>query len=268
VPVETRPTSARQTWRSLALPSEHGGWGLTLEPVLLGLLVAPSVAGACLGVAAVLAFLVRTPLKLTLVDRRRGRHLERTTLATRVAACELAAIVVLASTATWLAGPGWWLVVVAAAPLVGLELWFDVRSRSRRLVPELAGAVGISAASAAIVVAAGQPTILAVALWLVLAGRVSTSIPYVRDQVARLHGRDPDARIVVAGDVAALLLVGGAALVDGAAALGALAVLVVVVAQRVEAARLPAPRAVVLGIRQTVVGLVVVLATAAGTWAA
>jgi predicted ABC-type sugar transport system permease subunit len=102
----------------------------------------------------------------------------------------------------------------------------------------------------------------------VLAGRVSTSIPYVRDQVARLHGRDPDARIVVAGDVAALLLVGGAALVDGAAALGALAVLAVVVAQRVEAARLPAPRAVVLGIRQTVVGLVVVLATAAGTWAA
>jgi hypothetical protein len=268
VPAETRPTSARQTWRSLALPSEHGGWGLTLEPVLLGLLVAPSVAGACLGVAALLAFLVRTPLKLALVDRRRGRHLERTTLAARVAACELAAIVVLVSTATWLAGPGWWLVVVAATPLIGLELWFDVRSRSRRLAPELAGAVGISAASAAIVVAADEPTTLAVTLWLVLAGRVSTSIPYVRDQVARLHDRSPDARLVLAGDVGALLAVGAAVLVEDAVALGSLAVLAVVAYQRVEAASFPAPRAVVLGIRQTVVGLVVVLATAAGTWAA
>ena len=25
-------------WRAVAMPSEHGGWGLTLEPVLLGLL--------------------------------------------------------------------------------------------------------------------------------------------------------------------------------------------------------------------------------------
>ena len=29
----------RSPLRTVALPSEHGGWGLTLEPVLLGLLV-------------------------------------------------------------------------------------------------------------------------------------------------------------------------------------------------------------------------------------
>ena len=71
------PAGARAPLRGVALPSEHGGWGLTLEPGLLGLLVAPSVAGACLAVAAVVAFVARTPLKLALVDRRRGRDVGR-----------------------------------------------------------------------------------------------------------------------------------------------------------------------------------------------
>ena len=70
----------RSTLRTVALPSEHGGWGLTLEPVLLGLLVAHSVSALCIGLAAVLAFLARTPLKLAVVDARRGRTLERLSL--------------------------------------------------------------------------------------------------------------------------------------------------------------------------------------------
>src|SRR6478752_5565662 len=63
--------AARSPWRAVAVPSEHGGWGLTFEPVLLGLLVAQSWAGLALGVAAVFAFLVRTPMKLVAIDRRR-----------------------------------------------------------------------------------------------------------------------------------------------------------------------------------------------------
>ena len=63
----------RSLWRAVAVPSEHGGWGLTLEPVLLGLLVGFSWSGMAIGAATFLAFLVRTPLKLALVDRRRGR---------------------------------------------------------------------------------------------------------------------------------------------------------------------------------------------------
>jgi hypothetical protein len=92
-----RSPSARAPLRTVALPHEHGGWGLTLEPVLLGLLVAPSVAGGALGAAAVLAFLVRTPLKVVGVDWWRHRHLPRTRLAARVAALELAAMAALVS---------------------------------------------------------------------------------------------------------------------------------------------------------------------------
>ena len=43
-------------WRSVAVPSEHGGWGFTLEPGALGAALAPSIAGVLLGVGALLAF--------------------------------------------------------------------------------------------------------------------------------------------------------------------------------------------------------------------
>ena len=73
----------------MALPTEHGGWGLTAEPVLLGLLVAPSWAGAAIGAGAVLAFLARTPTKIALGDLRRRRVLSRTRVAGTVAVVEL-----------------------------------------------------------------------------------------------------------------------------------------------------------------------------------
>ncbi|MBK8334978.1 MAG: YwiC-like family protein [Acidimicrobiaceae bacterium] len=53
----------RSTLRSVALPTEHGGWGLTLEPVLLGLLLRWSGAGLCLGVAAFVAFMAAHPVE-------------------------------------------------------------------------------------------------------------------------------------------------------------------------------------------------------------
>ena len=71
----------RAGWRAVAIPTEHGGWGLTMEPVLLGLIVAWSGAGVAVGVAAFAAFLLRTPAKLVAVDIRRDRWLDRSRLA-------------------------------------------------------------------------------------------------------------------------------------------------------------------------------------------
>ena len=47
-------THERVRWRAVGVPSEHGGWGLTLEPVLLGLLVGFSGAGVAIGTATFL----------------------------------------------------------------------------------------------------------------------------------------------------------------------------------------------------------------------
>ena len=71
--------------RTVALPNEHGGWGLALEPVALGLLVAPSPAGFFLAVATLGAFLKRHPFKIVAGDRRRGRRFPRTAVAERFA---------------------------------------------------------------------------------------------------------------------------------------------------------------------------------------
>ncbi|WP_334143348.1 YwiC-like family protein [Rhabdothermincola sp.] len=137
----------RSTLRSVAVPNEHGGWGLTGEPVLLGLLIAPTIAGVLLGLAAVGAFLLRQPLRMVLVDHHRGRDLARTQLARTPVLVVGAILVVLAAAATVIAGAHLWWPALAATPLVALELGFDRRSRSRRLAPELAGAVGVSAAA-------------------------------------------------------------------------------------------------------------------------
>lgn len=253
----------RSAWRAVTIPDEHGGWALTAEPALLGIVVAPSWAGAALVVAAFLAFLVRTPLKLVLVDRWRHRWLPRSRLAAYIAAAELAVLVALALTAALLAGWEWLVPVAVAAPLVGIELWFDMRSRSRRLVPELCGAVGIAAVAASVALAGGGSTRLAVGLWLVLAARSLASIPFVRVQIARLrHGSGPVAvsdRAQIGGAVVAV----SAVMTEPSVVAGAIAVAALLLAQLIWVRRAPVP-AKILGIRQLVLGLAVVAVAAAG----
>jgi len=252
----------RSVWRQVAIPTEHGGWGLTAEPIVLGLAVAPSVAGACLGSAAMLAFVARTPLRIVLVDRHRHRDLARTDVARRVLAFEATAIAILVTAAALAASSRFWWPIVLAAPLAIIELWFDTRSRSRRLLPELAGAVAISGAAAAIVLAGGHGPSVAGAAWLVLAGRGVTSIPHVRAQIARLHHRVASNRSLVVTDTAALAAVITAVAIEPTAAAGAVAVAVVIAAEWATA-RSTAP-VKVIGIRQSALGAAVVVATALG----
>jgi hypothetical protein len=260
VPVD-RP--ARSAWRAVAVPSEHGGWGLTVEPVLLGLLVAPSMAGAALAAGAFVAFVVRTPLKLVLVDRWRGRWLPRTRLASAIAGIELAVLGALAVVAGLAAGWAWIVPVAVAGPLVAVELWFDMRSRGRRLVPELAGAIGIGSAAAAIAVAAGEPATLAVGLWLVIAARAVASVPFVRVQIDRLRHGQAKTTVSDWAQLAGVALAAAAVAVDVQLAAGAAAIAALAVGQFAWVRRTPIP-AKRLGLRQLVLGLAVVAVTATG----
>jgi len=261
-PVDKRP-AARSTLGSVALPTEHGGWGLTLEPGLLGLLVAPGLAGLCIAAGAMVAFLVRTPLKIVAVDHRRGRSLERTRLARRVAAVELVVLAALAVGAVMLAEPWFWVPGIVALPMLAIEGWFEVRSRGRRLAPELAGATGVCSVAAMIVLAGGEGGQLAAGVWLILAARVATSIPHVRAQIARLHERPAQARAALAGDVASVALAAVAVALDLSLWAGALAVAAVIAIQRLATTR-PVPRPVILGLRQMAMGFGVVIVTALG----
>ncbi len=248
----------RPRWRAVAIPTEHGGWGLTLEPVVLGLLIAPSAAGVALGCAALLAFTARTPLKVVLVDRWRGRWLPRTRLAVGVAALEVGLIVVaLVAAAVTARGP-FWIPLVVAAPLLVVELWFDMRSRSRRLVPELAGTVGIASVGAAIVLADGLAGSLAAGAWLLVAARAFMSLPFVRFQLQRAKGQPHDRRAQdVAQAFGPALVVIGVAL--GWLPLAALIAIAALACVQFFLARVPPPKAAIIGVQQLVCGLLIVI---------
>lgn len=254
-------------WRAVAVPAEHGGWGLTLEPVLLGLVITFSWSGLAIGLAAFVAFLVRTPLKLAVADRRRHRSLPRTRLATRIAAIELGLLGLLGVSALWSAGAEWLIPVLVAGPLVAVELWFDIRSRSRRLVPELAGAVGIAAVAASITIAGGEGWRLALAVWMVLAARAVVSIPYVRTQIVRMRRGSSPLGMTDLFQLAGAVVGFAAVAVDTRLLVGAAAVAALAVAQSIAIRREHIPAVKVIGVRQMAAGLVVVATTAIGVLA-
>ncbi len=249
--------------KTVLLPAEHGGWGLTLEPVVLGLLVAPSLAGAGLGVAALFAFLARTPLRMVLADYRKGKRFPRTPLAERAALAYLAVALAGLGVAVMAAAAPFWGPLLLAAPLALVQLAFDARNRGRHLVPELAGAAAMGAVAAAIVLAGGGAVGVALGAWLVLAVRAGMAIGFARVQVRRARGQAARAAGALAAQGAGVLALGLAAAlglvpwlsVAAGAALGGYAFLAL--------SRPPVPARVV-GWTQIAFGLVMVLCTAAG----
>jgi len=244
----------------VAVPTEHGGWSITLEPALLGLIVAPSIAGLALAAAALLGFVSRTPLKIVLVDRWRGRHIERTQLATRLLAAELVVIAALLAVAVGTAaGPFWWPLALAA-PLIGVELWHDMQSRSRRLVPELAGSIGVASVAAAVALAGGETSEVAAGLWIVMAARSIAAVPFIRVQLLRFKGLSHK---TWQSDLAQIIAVALAGVGFGTGLVPLPAVLVIggLAGFEAIAIRRPPRPAAVLGAQQVVLGLTVVLVT-------
>lgn len=164
------------TLRPLALPYEHGAWGFLLEPIAVGLLVAPSRGGLLVAAGALFAFLARHPARLAARDRVTGKRVPRTRV------CVLLALGygAVALAAFWSAGFRPLIPLAAALPLALLQFAFDVRNRGRELMPELAGAIAAGWAACAIALAASLPAGFAVALWALLSARAITSVLYVR----------------------------------------------------------------------------------------
>jgi hypothetical protein len=200
--------------RLVAVPTEHGGWGLLLEPIVLGLVVAPSTAGAFLGLAALGAFLARHPLKIALADRRRGNRYPRTRWAERFTLLYGAVALVAFGLALRAAGPAARTALLAAVPLVVVQFGADLRNQQRRLAPELAGAAALTMMAPVIVLAGGWTPAPAVALWAVLMARAAPAILYVRARFRRMRG------VAVSTATPVLAHLGGLALAAGLALAG------------------------------------------------
>lgn len=257
------PVESRSVLRAVGVPAEHGGWGLTGEPILLGLLLVPSLAGLFVGFVGGILFLLRTPVRFVLVDARRRRTLRRTVVARRLAVIEAVVAVLFVVSVFRLSSSPFWVPATVASPLVLLQMWFDVRSRSRRLVPELAGSIGISSLAASITIAGGARASLALGVWMILAARAVTSIPFVRQQVGLLHHRETSSWPLAVWDGVAVTLAAGAAVIDHSLLVAFVSVACVVLGQRLSVLW-PTARAKVIGMRQMVFGMTVVVATVMG----
>jgi len=179
-------TAGSVSLRPLAIPNEHGGWGFLFEPIVLGLLAAPSAAGALVALAAVAAFLARHPLKLAASDWLRRKRYARTVTCERLAAAYAIGGITSLAAAVAVAGPQLLLPLAIAAPLGALQFAYDARNRGRAVMPELLGAVAMGAVAASIAIAASKP--IALALWMIAVSRSIPAIVYVRELLGRGRG--------------------------------------------------------------------------------
>lgn len=181
---------SRVMLKSVALPSEHGGWGFLLEPILLGLLVAGSWPGFLLGLSALGVFLVHQPLKLALKDyRRAGRRPPRAIWALRFSVGY--GLVALLPFAWLLMTQPWDFLqpVLLAVPLALVQLAYDARNQSRHLAPELCGALALAMIASVIAVLGGWDFVPALVLWVIIGARAVASILYVRTRITLERGK-------------------------------------------------------------------------------
>ncbi|NOT43043.1 MAG: YwiC-like family protein [Acidobacteria bacterium] len=200
--------------KTVALPTEHGGWGLLLEPLVVGVAAAPSGAGFAVAGAALAAFLMRHPLKLVASDIIARRRTPRTARALAFAVGYAAAGLLCLTAAVRLSGASLLLPAVIVAPLALTQLGFDVRNRSRGLVPEICGSLALAASAACIGLAAGWPPAPAATLSAVTAARTLPAVLTVRAQVLRLRGADASPVSPSVAQAAALVAVAALAVVD------------------------------------------------------
>jgi hypothetical protein len=175
--------------RSVALPSEHGGWSFLLEPLVLGLWVAGSPMGWVLAGAALCAFLVHQPLKIVLKDRLKGRRPPRTVLAERFLAGYTLGAIGLGGWVIAVEGFKFLLPLVLAAPFFVVQMVYDAHNHSRELIPEVCGAVALNSLACAVAMVGGLSFESAAIGWLILAGRSVPTIVYVRARLKAEHGK-------------------------------------------------------------------------------
>lgn len=205
--VNAQSPAARVSWRHVALPVEHGGWGFLLEPILLGLLLVPTPAALLVSLSMSAAFLLRQPVKILLVDLRRERTFARTRLAGRFALLYTVIAAVGIGLTLYLAGSDWLLPPLLALPLGLVFLYYDLSQPGRTWQAELTAPVALASGAASMALIDGWYLGPSLALWAVLAARSVPSILYVRARLRLDRGKEPDRVVPVLAHVIAILVV-------------------------------------------------------------
>lgn len=204
----TSPPKREVRVKRLILPTEHGSWGFLLEPLVAGLAIAFSTAGAWIALMVIGAFLTRQPLKFFLSGLAGNGFREQTLAALKFTAI-FGAIFAIGLAGALATAPQWSLFpFLVIAPLASYQIFNDLSRKSRELLPELTGAVAISASVAAIAMAGGFSFPVAAALWGIFIARLMPSILYVRNRLKLEKGKPSSMIAPVSAHVLALGAVG------------------------------------------------------------
>jgi len=169
--------------RSL-LPAEHGSWFMLGFPMALGLLLHPSLGGACLCLAALSLFLTRPALRRRLNGQKDPAQLRALLLLGGTAAA-LGAITFFFSDFRFL------IPLACVSPLALLALRADVERAARTLAVELAAQASFSGLAAAMVVAGGGTFPQAGRAWLFTTLLGGANLAHVRRLLGHAHQLEP-----------------------------------------------------------------------------
>jgi len=162
------------------LPAEHGSWFMLGFPLVLGLLVKPSLDGGLLALAALSVFMARPSLRRVLGGNK--DPLQR-----RAVALFGGLALILGALALLLAGPRFLLPLALSAPLVILALRADVARAVRSLPVELTAQAAFAGLAAILLVAAGATYAQAGLAWLLATLVGGANLAHVRRLLGHAH---------------------------------------------------------------------------------
>jgi hypothetical protein len=231
---------------------------------VLGLLLAPSIAGFYLALSAIGFFLARHPLTLVVMNRRRSSP--RTALARRFATLYLIIGGASFIAALAFAQHPFVLPLVMAGPFAILQIAHDWTGRRRRLLSELAGVIAIASLATAVTMAAGWPARAGFALWALMIARSIPAVLYVRACLRRQRLPDASPRPMM---VAHLSSIGVAVALAGAGVISGwvlLPMVMLLVRAIIGFARARTVRARQLGFSEIAFGAMTVIVVAASKY--
>lgn len=259
----SRSRASHTRLRAIALPAEHGGWALLLEPAAIGLILAPSAAGLCITIGTLAFFVARQPLTIVWLNRRPASS--RSPLAKRFVALYIASGVTSLLLAFAVTSHSFVAPLIIATPLALAQIAHDVLGRRRVLAAEIAGVVAISSVAPAIALAGGWTLAPAMALWAIVVARAVPAIVYVRACLARVHRRPASLLPVLTTHAIGIIAVTGLAFGGLAPQLAVAAAIILFLRAVTGFVCAPSVTAKQIGISEVAFGVVTVLAVVLGT---
>jgi len=163
------------------LPAEHGSWFMLGFPLVLGMLLRPTLAGGMLALAALAVFMARPSLRRVLSGQKDPRQ-------RRAGALLGVWALGLGSLALALVGPRFLIPRAFTAPLVALALRADVARAVRSLPVELIAQGAFAGLAATLLVAGGASYAQGALAWLFATLVGGANLAHVRRLLGHAHG--------------------------------------------------------------------------------